>query len=55
MEILVFVVAFMALAALSACFGEDNRETLRSHEAELAARGFKREQWAPVRPEPWAR
>jgi hypothetical protein len=55
MEIIAFVVTFVVLAALSAFIGEDSRETLRSHEAELAARGFTREQWAPVRPEPWAR
>jgi hypothetical protein len=55
MEIVVFVVAIILLAALSARFGEDSGETLRSHEAELAALGFKREQRAPVRQEPWER
>jgi hypothetical protein len=55
MELVVFIAVFVALAALSAPFGVDSRDDLRSHEAELAALGFTREQRVPMPQDPWTR
>jgi hypothetical protein len=55
MELLVFVAVFVLLAALSSRFGVDSRDDFQSHEAELAARGFSREQRVPVHQQPWTR
>jgi hypothetical protein len=51
MELVVFIAMLVLLAALSERFGVDSRDTLRSHEAELAARGFTREQRPVLRQE----
>jgi hypothetical protein len=43
MELLVFIAVLTVLVALSGRFGVDSRDTLRSHETELAVLGFVRE------------
>jgi hypothetical protein len=53
MEILVFVAAFIVLAALADRFGVDNRDNLRSPDAEFVALGFVRELQEPIRRDPW--
>ena len=55
MELMVFVAVLVVLAALADRFGVDNRDGLRSHEAELAALGFTREQRVPPHRDPWTR
>jgi hypothetical protein len=55
MELVVFVAVLVALVALADRFGVDSRDKLESHEADLAALGFTREQRASTRPAPWTR
>jgi hypothetical protein len=52
MELMVFVAVLVVLAALADRFGADSRDSLRSHEAELAVLGFTREQRDPKRRDP---
>jgi len=54
MELVVLIAVLIALVALADRFGVDSRDDLRSHEAELAALGFTREQRVPIRRVPWA-
>jgi hypothetical protein len=51
MELVVFITVLILLAGLVDRFGVDSRDTLRSHEAELADLGFTREQRAVLRQE----
>ena len=44
MELFIFFAVLTTLVALADRFGVDSRDGLRSHEAELAALGFSREQ-----------
>ena len=53
MELVIFIAVLVALSALSESFGTDSRNNLRSHEAELGALGFTREQPVPMPPEQW--
>lgn len=55
MELLVFIAVFVALAALSSRVGVDSRDDFRSREAELAERGFSREQRVPMQQQSWTR
>jgi hypothetical protein len=55
MEFVVLIAALIVLVALAERFGVDSRDTLRSHDAELAARGFTREQRVQMLSEPWTR
>ena len=50
-ELVVFIAVLVALAARSESFGTDSRNTLSSHEAEIGALGFTREQRVPMPPE----
>jgi hypothetical protein len=55
MELMVLIAVLIALVALADRFGVDSGDDLRSHEAELAALGFTREQRVPMPQNPWTR
>jgi hypothetical protein len=54
MELIVLVTVLVALVALSERFGVDSRDKFDSHEGDLAALGFTREQRVLPRRDPRA-